>query len=65
VKDVITLEGVDNVKQLTLLTLDGRNVLKSNRTNTLELPGVSSGNYLLKVELTDGTLGFRKVSVIK
>jgi hypothetical protein len=65
VKDIIILEGVENVKQLTLLTLDGRNVLKSNRTNTLELPGVASGNYLLKVELTDGTLGFRKVSVIK
>lgn len=64
-KDVLNLEGVSNVKELVLLTLDGRIALKSERANTLDLAGLTSGNYLLKVENVDGTQGFRKVIVMK
>ena len=64
-KDILNLEGVANVKQLTLMTLDGRSILKSESTNSIDLSGIASGNYLLKVENTNGAQGYKKVIVIK
>ena len=65
VKDVITLEGVENVSQLALLSLDGRIVLTSSSKDFMDISSVSSGNYFVRATLNDGNHVYKKVIVIK
>lgn len=63
-KDNINVEGIENVTAMTLITLDGRKVLSTGKTASIAIPGIASGNYLLKIELNDGSFGYKKVMVL-
>lgn len=66
-KDMLYLEGieVEQIKQLTLMTLDGIRVAESHKTNTLIFAGIPSGNYIMKVETNGSGTGFKKVIILK
>jgi hypothetical protein len=62
VKDRLTVTGSDSVRLLTLMSLQGR-ILENSSSHSIELSKIASGNYVLKIELFDGTSMFKKVVV--
>ncbi|MDY0104066.1 MAG: LamG-like jellyroll fold domain-containing protein [Lentimicrobium sp.] len=49
VNGIATITNIENVAEISVMSLDGRTVLVKHFSNTIDLSGLNSGHYLLKV----------------
>ncbi|PWE01370.1 T9SS type A sorting domain-containing protein [Marinilabilia rubra] len=61
--EFISVSGYVNVKQLSLIDLQGKIVRSQSEANQLIVEGLSRGIYILKLELFDGHVKYMKVTI--
>jgi hypothetical protein len=47
----VNIKGIekDNIAEILLLDINGKNIKKANATNTLDIKNISKGNYIIRV----------------
>ncbi|GAB0156909.1 hypothetical protein CHRYSEOSP005_21760 [Chryseobacterium sp. Alg-005] len=59
--DLITLQSKDDIKKMNLTNAEGKLVLKTSHSKTLNISGLPNGVYLLQGELKNGKIITKKV----
>lgn len=59
--DFITLQSKDDIKNITLTNTEGKLVLKTSQSKTINISGLPNGVYLLQGELKNGKTITKKV----
>lgn len=60
---ILNIRGVEDVDVVSLISIDGRLIMKKTDTLSLDVRNVSSGQYILKIERKSGNLVYKKIII--